>query len=59
MIMDYNLRTMSDYDYESDYNEMEDVPFVQMELDIRVSPGYKALHHVEHCDFLMSMISKN
>ena len=26
---------MSDYDYESDYNEMEDVPFVQMELDIR------------------------
>ena len=25
---------MSDYDYESDYNEMEDVPFVQMELDI-------------------------
>ena len=44
---------MSDYDYESDYNEMEDVPFVQMELDIRdCHQVYKALQcHVEHGDF--------
>ena len=44
---------MSDYDYESDYNEMEDVPFVQMELDIRdCHQVYKALQcHAEHGDF--------
>lgn len=44
---------MSDYDYESDYNEMEDVPFVQIELDIRdCHQIYKALdHHKNTAEF--------
>jgi hypothetical protein len=44
---------MSDYEYESDHNEMEDVPYIQMELDIRdVHQIYKALQcHEEHGKF--------
>ena len=44
---------MSDYEYESDYNEMENVPYIQMELDIRdVHQIYKALQcHEEHGKF--------
>ncbi len=44
---------MSDYEYESDYNEMENVPYIQMELDIRdVHQIYKALqYHEEHGKF--------
>ena len=44
---------MSDYNYESDYNEMEDVPYVRMELDIRdVHQIYKALcYHSENGKF--------
>ena len=44
---------MSDYEYESDFNEMENVPYVQMELDIRdCHQIYKALKfHEEHAKF--------
>ena len=44
---------MSDYEYESDFNEMEDVPYVQMELDIRdCHQIYRALKcHEEHGKF--------
>ena len=44
---------MNNYDYESDYDDMEDVPYIQMELDIRdCHQIYKALVcHEEHGTF--------